>query len=143
MLPPFMHALLVRALNALLARDSWARDRLRPHAGKAVRLNVAGFSLALRIAPGGSVHLHDDPAPAVTVTVAGNQLGLLISDDPQQRMQAVHIEGEAALAHVVSELARDLRWDVEDELSQRLGDLPSSMMLGGLRQLRAAVQEGS
>lgn len=141
MLPFFMQAPLVRALNALLARESWARERLRAHAGKSVRLDLAGFSLALRIASGGSVHLHDDAMPAVKVTVASDRLRLLLSDDPQQRMQAVHIEGEAALAHVVADLARDLRWDVEDDLAQLLGDLPAGMLLGGLRQLHAVFQE--
>lgn len=141
MLPAFFHAPILGALNALLVRESWARERLRPHAGKPVRLDVGGFELALQISSGGNVHLHADATPAVKVTVARGDIGRLLSRDPRQRMQAVHIEGEAALTHVVSELARDLRWDVEDELAQLLGDLPASLLISRLRQVLLVAQD--
>lgn len=133
MLPPLLHPLIIRVLNALLARESWACERLRPHAGKALRLELGGFDLTLEIAPGGTLQPHTGGAPAVTVRVAGGDIPHLLAADPQQRMQAVRIEGEAALAHVASDLARDLRWDIEDELATWIGDIPAGILLRGVR----------
>lgn len=141
MLPPFLPPIAVQLLNALLARENWARERLRPHAGKTVRLTLGAFDLALAIAPGGGVHGARNAPPNVTVTVAAGDLPRLLGADAQQRMQAVHIAGEAALAHAVSDLARDLRWDVEEDLAGLIGDIPAGIMTRTLRALATAARE--
>ena len=50
MLPlPFLPTpsrLVTQALNMLLKREDWARERLVRHAGKTVRFALGGFSLA-------------------------------------------------------------------------------------------------
>ncbi len=141
MLPPFFYPLIVQLLNALLARESWARDRLRPHAGKAVRLVLGSFDLTLAVSTTGSLQSTRQASPNVTVTVAASDLPRLLNADAQQRMQVVRIDGEAALAHTVSDLARDLRWDVEDELAGLLGDIPARLILRTLRGITAAARE--
>jgi ubiquinone biosynthesis protein UbiJ len=45
----------------------------------------------------------------------------------------VHVSGQAALAQVVSELARDLRPDPEDALAQWLGDVAARRIVQGAR----------
>ncbi|CPP27491.1 Uncharacterized protein conserved in bacteria [Bordetella pertussis] len=40
---PTLPRIAARALNALLERESWARDRLARHAGKTVRFALGGF----------------------------------------------------------------------------------------------------
>lgn len=143
MLPPFIPPLLIRVLNALLAREEWAGARLRAHAGKAVRLDVAGLDLTLAITPNGSLVQHAGNHPAVTVRVAAADFRQLLVADPQQRMQAIHIQGEAGLAQVVSELARDLRWDAEDELAGLMGDIPAGILLRSWRGAGELLREGT
>jgi len=46
---PTPSRLAVSALNALLRREDWARERLGRHAGKTVRFALGGFSLGLTI----------------------------------------------------------------------------------------------
>src|SRR5690606_28504165 len=66
---PAPASLAARALNALLAREGWARDRLARHAGKSVRLAVGGFTLSLTIDSDGAVQACDPAVqPDVTLT---------------------------------------------------------------------------
>src|SRR5690606_22563067 len=104
MLPPFPYPLLVQLLNALLARESWSRDRLRPHAGKVVRLKLGNLDISLEVASSGGIQATRQTTPNVVLTIASQDLPRLLDADAHERMQAVRIEGEAALAHVVADL---------------------------------------
>lgn len=141
MLLPLPYPLLIQLLNALLARESWARERLRPHAGKVVRLVLGSVDISLEISPGGSIQAARQAQPNVVLTMAAQDLPRMLRADTDERMQAVRIEGEAALAHVVADLARDLRWDVEDDLAGLVGDLPARMLMRGARGVFGAMRE--
>jgi ubiquinone biosynthesis protein UbiJ len=54
--------------------------------------------------------------------------------------QWVHVTGQAALAQVVSDLARDLRPDPEDALAQWLGDIPARRLTQGVKGVLAGAQ---
>ncbi|KAG1452579.1 hypothetical protein G6F57_015910 [Rhizopus arrhizus] len=64
---PTPSRLAVSALNALLRREDWARERLARHAGKTVRFALGGFTLGLTIDSEG---LASQAAPAVVPDVA-------------------------------------------------------------------------
>jgi ubiquinone biosynthesis protein UbiJ len=130
----------VRVVNALLAREDWACERLLRHAGKTVRLAWRRSAIGLTITSEGRVQPADLAiVPDVTVTVDDTRvnvsrlLSLRSSGDESVILDATHISGEAGLAQVVGELARHLRLDLEDVLAQRLGDIPSMRVLRGLR----------
>lgn len=143
MFPPFPYPLLIQLLNALLARESWARERLRPHAGKVVRLVVGNVEISLEISPGGGIQAARQAEPNVVLTMAAQDLPRMLRADTQERMQAVRIEGEAALAHVVADLARYLRWDVEDELAGLIGDLPARLLVRSTRSIFGSMRESA
>ena len=137
-----------RAVNALLAREQWARDRLLRHAGKTVRLAWRRSTIGLTIDSDGLVQPADAAiVPDVTVTVDDTRLtlaGLLslrASGDEAVIIDATHISGEAGLAQVVGELARHLRFDVEDALAQRIGDIPATRLLRGLRAMSQGARQ--
>jgi len=141
MLPPLPYPLLIQLLNALLARETWARERLRPHAGKVVRLVLGSVDISLEISSGGGIQATRQAEPNVVLTMAAQDLPRMLRADTHERMQAVRIEGEAALAHVVADLARDLRWDVEDDLAGLIGDLPARMLVRSARGVFGGVRE--
>ena len=137
---PEPNALAARVMNALLAREDWARERLLRHTGKTVRLawrrNVIGLTINIE----GQVQPADLAiVPDVTVTVDDTRvsvsqlLSMQSAGDESVIIDATHISGEAGLAQVVGELARGLRLDVEDVLAQRLGDILSMRLLRSLR----------
>lgn len=117
-----------RVLNKLLQREEWARERLGRHSGKTLRLRVAGFTASLTVQAGGLLQPSDPViVPDVTLTIPVHRLadlpGILQARDPAQIASLMHIEGDAALAQLASDLARDLRWDPEEDLSRVVGDV--------------------
>ena len=61
------------ALNHVLAQQGWARDRLRAHAGRTVRMVVVSplgpVSAGARIAGDGTLEVAGVDAPTVTLTL--------------------------------------------------------------------------
>ena len=49
--------------------------------------------------------------------------------------EATHISGDAALAQVVADLSKQLRWDPEDALARVVGDIAALRLVGGARRL--------
>ncbi|OWT59020.1 ubiquinone biosynthesis accessory factor UbiJ [Candidimonas nitroreducens] len=146
-IPSFLAPAVVaaRALKQLLRREEWARDRLARHSGKTVRFIAGRYAASLSIQADGYVTA-SDPAvvPDVTLTVAADRLGRLAaalrSGQPDEIAALLHVQGDAGLAQLVSELARDLRWDVEAELANLVGDVAALRLLGGARILRRGVR---
>ena len=102
--------------NALLARETWARERLAPFAGQGFQLHLplaAPFTLV--VAPGGRLEPGDAPAAAI-VTPGG-------------------ITGDSALADELRYLRRHLRPDVEEELSRFVGDIAAHRIVSTARAL--------
>ncbi|WP_322999224.1 ubiquinone biosynthesis accessory factor UbiJ [Castellaniella sp.] len=149
--PPFLPRpadLLLRGLNALLRRESWAGARLAGHAGKSVRVAAGAWSLQISIESDGALQVCDDAVvPDVTLSIPADRLRELPAAWRQQGLAGVtalaHIQGDAGLAHLVSDLARDLRWDVEDDLSRVVGDAMAVRLVQGGRQLAAGVRHSA
>lgn len=141
-LPPFFSpsAVSARILNRLLQREEWARDRLSRQSGKSVRFVLGSCKAALVIQSSGLVQA-SDPAvvPDVVLTIPLEKIAelpaILRSRDASAIAAVLHIEGDAGLAQVVSDLARDLRWDVEDDLSRLVGDMAATRLLSTGRLL--------
>src|SRR5690606_4013241 len=52
----------------------------------------------------------------------------------------MHVEGDAGLAQVVSDLARELRWDIEDDLASVVGDVAALRLVNGFKSFIGATQ---
>lgn len=101
-------------LNQLLARETWARERLERFVGQSaefcppllppLRVQVEAGG---RIEPGGG-------EPAAIVTLEG-------------------VSGEGALADELRYLAQHLRWDFEEELSRLMGDVAAERLGNAMR----------
>jgi len=114
----------VASLNHLLRQNAWAAARLAPFAGQCVEFRCPPFpSLRLRILDGGLLErAPDDAAGALVVKLNAPALPLLLLRD-EAALGQVGLEGSAALAEVVRFLFRNLRWDIEEDLSKLLGDV--------------------
>lgn len=135
----------LQAINAMLAREAWARDKLRPHHGKRVLIEANGLSLDFLLTEHGLLQASVETSRPhdVRLTVRPGQWAALMSTDMAQRMSAVRIDGDAALAQVLAELARDLRWDVEDELASLMGDIPARRLVRGSENLLASLRDSA
>jgi ubiquinone biosynthesis protein UbiJ len=116
------------AINHLLRSASWARDALRRHAGKTVRFEVFPFAAALTVLDSGEVApAGAGAAPAATVKLApGLMLRLAARDESAWR--EIDIIGDTDFASTIHHVTRNLRWDVEEDLSRAFGDIAAHRM---------------
>ncbi|MFT4101678.1 MAG: hypothetical protein QM674_11695, partial [Burkholderiaceae bacterium] len=148
------------ACPALLAehvieRGERQRQRLRPFAGRTVRLALDGETLPARVLPPIVARIDEDgylrrPATPGAGGPDGVTLWLrpsldlieaLAAADRGERVGAhLRIEGDVALSAALSDLARHLRWDVEDDLSHLVGDVAARRIGLGAQDLRRKAE---
>ena len=136
----------VTALNRLLGREAWAAQRLSRHSGKTVRLALGQTFVSLTIANNGQMQVADTSiVPDVTLTLPAGRLGqifdVLRHKDPEQLVEAMQIQGDAGLANVVADLARNLRWDAESDLARVVGDIPAARLVSGGRAIAQGLKQ--
>ncbi len=133
-----------QAFNLLTRQQPWAAHRLALHAGQTLRICLGGFQLTFTIGHDGTLVAADSAVvPDVVLELIAEKLSwtaLLAPDARTEIAQWVHVTGQAALAQVVSDLARDLRPDPEDALAQWLGDVPARRLTKGLQGLLTGAQ---
>ena len=124
------------AANHLLRGAAWARDDLKQHAGKTARFELLPFAVSLTALENGEVSAAaGDAVPAVTLKLtAGLMLRLAARDE--SAWKEVDVVGDTDFAATISHLARDLRWDVEEDLSRVFGDIAAHRMTETGRTLR-------
>lgn len=125
-----LQSVTVSSVNHLLRSNSWAREKLKPFAGKTARFDCPPFSLALTIQESGEVAAADVSATAPDATVkltAGLMLRLLARD--QAAWAEIGVDGDTAFATVLNQIVRNVRWDVEEDLSRVFGDIAAHRMV--------------
>jgi len=112
------------AINHLLAREAWAREKLAPFAGRVIRFDSAPLpGAALRIVEGGTLQATDQDAVAeLTLRIPPRALAGIALRNPAA-IRAIEPEGDMELARAVQFLFENLRWEVEEDLSRLIGDV--------------------
>lgn len=108
------------AVNHLLARESWARERLAPYAGKTARLACPPVVLTLLVQPDGYLGAVGETEAQqfdVTISVPSDALPAFVQGGQAAVMKHVKIEGDAEFATVIAKLAEHLRWEPEEDLA--------------------------
>ena len=122
------------ALNQLLRREQWARDKLAPFAGEVVEFRMAPLP-PVRLAIGAdglAIAAGADREATLTVTAKPGFFAAM-SQGEEHVMRAVDIAGNARLATEILALLRYLRWDVEEDLSRAFGDVLAHRIAGTAR----------
>ncbi|VVE28500.1 ubiquinone biosynthesis accessory factor UbiJ [Pandoraea anhela] len=110
-------------VNHLLAREPWARDRLRHHIGASARLAMSPIDLRVRVADDGYLAAAEADFPCdVSISVPPAALADFAGGGQAAVMRHVKIEGDAEFANTVSYLAQHLRWEIAEDLSKIIGD---------------------
>jgi len=115
-------------VNHLLRGASWARDGLKPFAGRTARIEAVPFALALTVLESGEVApAAADAVPGVTLRFT---LGLLLrlAARDENAWREIDMAGDADFASAIHHVARNLRWDVEEDLSRVFGDIAAHRM---------------
>lgn len=131
LLAPAVMERLTLLVNHVLAGEQEAMDRLRPHAGSCIELQLANWpallpappALAFCITPAGLLEWCSDNVPQADLTLhvdAANP-ALLFAHALNGEVPAVAIEGSGALATQVNWLIANLRWDIAADLERAFG----------------------
>lgn len=123
-------------LNRLLHRESWARKRLQPYAGKTARFRLPPFpDLVLIVQATGELSpaTGDGVDDAVLIAVPGLLPGLLSRDERAYR--EIAISGDREFAEEILRTGRNLNCDAEQELSHLMGDILAHRVVQSGRNL--------
>ena len=132
---------LVLFLNHVLMQEKEAQDRLARKKGSVLHVRWGLFAIDLLITPAGLL----DRAPSVAkpdllIAVAADSPVVVLQSVIAGKSPPVKIEGDVQLAAELGWLAENLRWDIEEDLSRVLGDIPAHALADAGRRLLAALK---
>lgn len=117
--------LVARAINRVTGDAPLARQRLARHAGKTVCVVTGPLPLSLTIQTTGEVLAAADSAPPdLEVRIPLASLPLLAARH-EPTLRSLAMRGDADLAQDIAQLATQLRWNWEEDLSKVVGDAPA------------------
>lgn len=127
----------IATLNHLLAQAAWACDKLKPHAGRVALLVSAPVALRLQVDAEGrfAEAAADTPADATIELPTAAVPQIVHGFDAVSRQ--VSVSGNADFAETLGHVLRNLRWDIEEDLSKVFGDIVAHRLVGGFNQFFA------
>lgn len=122
-----------RAINHVLRSAPLAMERLAKHAGRTAQFNMGPVSLSLTVQASGEV------APAMPgasrdldVRIPAALLPRLIARE-ESAWRELQMDGDMELAQDLTFIARNLDWDVEEDLSRAVGDIAAHRIVSAAR----------
>lgn len=114
----------VAPLNHLLQGESWARRRLQDCAGKTARFRLPPLiDLALTVQAGGEVSAAASHSSCDAIFTLDHALFLRLLANDAEAYREIRISGDSAFADEILHIGKNLRWDVEEDLSKVIGDI--------------------
>jgi ubiquinone biosynthesis protein UbiJ len=144
---------LTLVINHVLAGEPVATQRLRPHAGRCIALQLQGWpallppppALAFRVTPAGLLEWCGADAaaalPDLRVAIDASNPALLGLRWLSGQAPAMDIQGDAAFAADVHWLADNLRWDVAADLEGLFGPVVARELERAGALFSAALQK--
>ena len=115
--------LVTKFLQHITNQNNWSRPYLTPFAGKAVQFDFVLLKANLLILEDGSLSLAGETAIAdATVHIPPSLALRLLAKDEAAKM-FVKIDGDTHLVTELSKVLRNMRWDIEEDLSHVTGDI--------------------
>jgi len=112
-------------LQHIVAQNSWAKADLLPWAGRHIQIRVSLLHANLSILENGQLALAPDSAICdASISINPSTLIRLASGD-QSVSQQIKLEGDSEFAIAVSKVLRAMRWDIEQDASLLIGDIPA------------------
>ena len=126
-------------LNHLLSQNDWMQSKLVNHKDKIVVIEISGFKLVLRVDENGllqSINNSENFDCFIKLT-ANDFINQLINNNNGN----ISIKGDLELANQVSQVLKKIEWDVEEDLSRYIGDIPAIQTTKILKKVITSSQK--
>jgi len=151
LLAPAVMERLTLVVNHVLAGETVATERLKPHAGRVLELAASGWPSLLpplppcvfRVTPAGLLEwggLEPAGGADLTVRIDASNPALLMVRAVGGELPPVAIDGDAQLAGDVNWLLQNLRWDVAADLERFFGPTVAQQLHRLGRAMAAAIR---
>ena len=133
---------IIAVINHLLVRQPMLCAKLRAHAGGVACLELGAIQLKLAVAADGLFQLADTAEPNVTIRIKPADLPQAVLNI-EKAFSYVTISGDADFARTISEIANELHWEPEEDLSPFFGDIAAVRMTQVARTTLSQAKTGS
>lgn len=115
---------------------------MRRHIGKTIHLVLPITEVTLIIDESSRFSLVSNPIsePNVTLTIGSDVVNAFIAGGKDAAAQHVKVAGDVDLAHAMSKLAGQLRWEFEEDLSKLVGDAMAHRIVQAAKKANAFSQ---
>ncbi len=131
----------VATFNHLLAQSGWALPRLARFSGRTARMRCTPFSLTFTVQEDGSLRAAPQGATADAELIIPPTLLPRLALQEERAYAQIETSGDASLIEEIVFLARNLRWDMAEDLSRVTGDIAAERIAGLARSARAHVRD--
>ena len=115
--------LATRFLQHITHQNSWAKPHLMPFAGQVITFDFSLLRMSLIILEDGSLATSPDNAlPIATVFLLPSLAMRLVSGDVHAKT-LIKVDGDVHVATEVSKVLQQMRWDIEEDISNITGDI--------------------
>lgn len=129
-------------INHILQQEPEATRRLARQQGNVILAQWRQFTFKLLVTPAGLFDLAPAPANAdLTLEMTEPSVWALARLALQRQKPPVRIAGDVQLAAEVNWLADHVRWDIEEDLSRLLGDVPAHGVVQAARNAGKALAQ--
>jgi len=133
---------IIAVVNHLLARQPMVCDKLRAHAGEVACLESGVIQLKLAVAADGLFQRAENAEPTVTIRIQPADLPQVMMN-MEKAFSYVTISGDADFARTISEMANELQWEPEEDLSPFFGDIAAVRITQAARTTISQAKSGS
>jgi ubiquinone biosynthesis protein UbiJ len=130
-----LESLTLPAINRLLRANSWALEKLRVHAGKIAVVSCPPLKVRVIITPQGELaRVSGETTADVTIEVPPGLILRAAARDAAAWREA-KVSGDVELAAAIDHVARNIRWDYEEDMSRVFGDVAAHRIATAARAL--------
>ena len=110
-------------VNHLLSQNDWMQSKLIAHKNKAITISISNFEIHFEIENNGQLKTIDKKKKIDCIIKLS--INDFISQIINNNKGKISIEGDLELAKEVSEILKQIEWDIEEDLSKYIGDIPA------------------
>src|SRR5260221_10099054 len=135
MLARVLYFRLLNLSNGVLPNYPWAGKQRKKYAGKTVAAKVGPADVRMRITAAGEMEMVGEGSDSPETVSFQIPLALLprLARGDENAFSAVAFAGDSELAATLSMVARNVEWDVEEDLSRLMGDIAAHRLVGGVK----------